>query len=200
MEEYDRQAAKEQAKWLWHNAKLAASDHPYLVKKGVFAHGLRQSKQGYLLVPICCHGELVNLQQINTQSEKRFLAGGQVKGCYSPIGQIETGKPLYICEGWATGATLHQQTTSPIACALNAGNLTEVALFFREHYGDDLEIVIAGDDDRQNPNNTGKKAANDAALAIGALAIFPEWPSHAPIELSDFNDLAMWQMQQEASA
>ncbi|MCB1660858.1 MAG: DNA primase, partial [Pseudomonadales bacterium] len=115
MEEYDRQAAKEQAKWLWHNAKLAASDHPYLVKKGVFAHGLRQSKQGYLLVPICCHGELVNLQQINTQSEKRFLAGGQVKGCYSPIGQIETGKPLYICEGWATGATLHQQTTSPIA-------------------------------------------------------------------------------------
>ncbi len=200
MEEYDRQAAKEQAKWLWHNAKLANHQHPYLVKKFVFAHGLRQNKQGSLLVPVCYEGELVNLQQINVQGEKRFLAGGQVKGCYSPIGRIDTRKPLYICEGWATGATLHQQTTSAIACALNAGNLKEVALAFRARYGDSLEIIIAGDDDRKNPNNAGRKAANDAALAIGALAIFPEWPSHAPIELSDFNDLALWQMQQGASA
>ncbi len=140
------------------------------------------------------------MQQINVEGEKRFLAGGQVKGCYSPIGRIDTRKPLYICEGWATGATLHQQTTSAIACALNAGNLKEVALAFRARYGDSLEIIIAGDDDRKNPNNAGRKAANDAALAIGALAIFPEWPSHAPIELSDFNDLALWQMQQGASA
>ncbi|MCP5177212.1 MAG: toprim domain-containing protein [Moraxellaceae bacterium] len=200
MEEHDRQAAKEQAKSQWQHAKLANAQHPYLVNKGVFAHGLRQNKFGALLVPVCYERELVNLQCIDPQGKKRFLSGGQVKGCYSPIGKIEAGKPLYICEGWATGATLYQQTTSAIACALNASNLKEVALAFRARYGESLEIIIAGDDDRKNANNTGKKAANDAALAVGALAIFPEWPSHAPIELSDFNDLAVWQMQQEASA
>jgi len=199
-EQHDRKAAKEQALCMWNNAQKADPQHPYLCEKSVLPYGLRQSKTGNLLVPICFEGELVNLQQITPQGQKRFLAGGQVKSCYTPIGRIDTSQRLYVCEGWATGATLHQHTGHAIACALNAGNLKPVALALRARYGNDLEIVIAGDDDRHNQGNTGRKAANDAALAIGALAIFPEWPPYAPSDLTDFNDLAVWQMQQEASA
>jgi putative DNA primase/helicase len=198
-EQHDREAAKKHAVWMWQNAQKADPQHPYLLEKCVLPYGLRQTKTGNLLVPICFEGELVNLQQITPQGQKRFLAGGQVKGCYTFIGRIESGQRLYICEGWATGATLHQHTGHAIACALNAGNLKPVALALRARYGNDLEIVIAGDDDRQNQDNTGRKAANDAALAISALAIFPEWPPYAPSNLTDFNDLAVWQMRQGAS-
>jgi putative DNA primase/helicase len=187
-EAHDREEAKNHALWLWQHAMPASQTHHYLLKKQVQAYGLRQSKSGHLFVPVCFNGELVNLQQITPYGKKLFLTGGQVKGCYSPIGRIKAGEKLYICEGWATGATLHQQTGAAIACALNAGNLKEVALALRARYGDRVELVIAGDDDRQTTTNVGRKAANDAALAIGSTVIFPEWPDDSPHYLTDFND------------
>ncbi len=54
------------------------------------------------------------------------------------------------------------------------------------------EIIIAGDDDRQTKGNPGRAAANAAAVAVGGLVTFPEWPSDAPESLSDFNDLVAW--------
>lgn len=48
----------------------------------------------------------------------------------------------------------------------------------------------------QNPHapsaNPGRKAANAAADAIGALVAFPEWPEGCPDDLTDYNDLAAW--------
>ena len=143
-EAHDRELAKQQALAMWQHATLANQEHSYLVKKQVLAYGLRQSKSGNLLVPVCFSGEIVNLQQITHYGKKLFLTGGQVKGCYSPIGRVVTGQRLYICEGWATGATLHQHTGNAVACALNAGNLKAVALALRARYGDTVEIVIAG--------------------------------------------------------
>ena len=40
--------------------------------------------------------------------------------------------------------------------------------------------------------NPGRKAANAAADAIGALVAFPEWPEGCPDDLTDYNDLAAW--------
>ena len=196
-EKHDRESAKLQALSMWLYAQSASKDHSYLLKKQVLAYGLRQSKSGNLLVPMCFNGEMVNLQQITPYGQKLFLTGGQVKGCYSPIGRIQAGQRLYICEGWATGATLHQHTGNAVACALNAGNLKAVALALRARYGDTVELVIAGDDDRQTTTNAGRKAANEAALAIGATVVFPQWPHDAPCYLTDFNDLALWLNEQE---
>ncbi|MNF96581.1 hypothetical protein D3C84_793760 [compost metagenome] len=53
--------------------------------------------------------------------------------------------------------------------------------------------MIAGDDDRQSKGNPGRAAANHAALAAEALVVYPKWPADAPLELSDFNDLHLWQ-------
>ena len=156
---------------------------------------LRQLSQGRLLVPLCAEGRLVNLQFILPTGDKRYLTGGRVQGCYSPMGRITEGCRLYVCEGWATGATLHAHTLSPVVCALSAGNLKAVATAMRERYGDTLDLVIAGDDDRQTLGNPGRNSANRAANAVGARVVFPEWPADAPETLSDFNDLHLWRSQ-----
>ncbi|NWB48791.1 toprim domain-containing protein [Pseudomonas gingeri] len=173
----------------WRDARRADPDHAYLIAKGVRPHGLRQRGDD-LLVPLYAGGVLTNLQRIALDGGKRFLFGGRIKGAYSPLGRITPGKPLCICEGFATGATLYESGYT-VACAMNAGNLKPVALALRAEYHT-TEIIIAGDDDRTTPGNPGRTAANAAAIACGGLVTFPEWPADAPDTLSDFNDLAAW--------
>lgn len=190
-EQHQRQlnAANLSQRW-WRDARRADPGHAYLIAKGVRSHGLRQ-RHDELLVPLYAGGVLVNLQRIAPDGSKRFLAGGRVKGCYSPMGRITPDKPLCICEGWATGATLHQGGYT-VACAMNAGNLKPVALALRAEYHA-AEIIIAGDDDRRTEGNPGRTAAHAAAVAAGGLVTFPEWPAGAPDTLSDFNDLYRWE-------
>lgn len=176
---------------LWTEARPADPEHPYLTRKRIAPHRLRQSGD-VLLVPLYADGYLCNLQRIAADGSKRFLSGGRVKGAYSPIGTLEPGQPLYVCEGWATGATIHAETGAAVACAMNAGNLKPVAQALRAKYGDAQQIIIAGDDDRMTAGNPGRTAATAAALAIGAEVAFPVWPTDAPLELSDFNDLLCW--------
>ena len=189
-EQYLRQlkAAGLAQRW-WRNAGRADTNHPYLIAKGVRPHGLRQ-RRDELLVPLYFGGLLVNLQRISPDGSKRFLFGGRIKGAYSPMGRITPGKPLCICEGWASGATLHESGYT-VACAMNAGNLKPVALALRAEYPT-TEIIITGDDDRLTEGTPGRTAANAAAVAVGGLVTFPDWPSDAPDSLSDFNDLAAW--------
>lgn len=189
-----RQVAR-QAAQLWAMARPADRMHRYLQAKQVKPYSLRQLSQGRLVVPLCTDGHLVNLQFLLPSGDKRYLSGGRVQGCYSPLGKITEGCRLYVCEGWATGATLHAHTGSPVVCALSAGNLKAVAIAMRERYGDGLDLVIAGDDDRQTLGNPGRTAANRAATATGARVVFPEWPDDAPADLSDFNDLHLWRSQ-----
>lgn len=189
-EQHQRQlsAANLAQRW-WRDARRADPAHAYLIAKGVRPHGLRQ-RGDTLLVPLYAGGVLVNLQRIAPDGGKRFLFGGRIKGTYSPLGRITPGKPLCICEGWATGATLHESGYT-VACAMNAGNLKPVALALRAEYHT-IEIIIAGDDDRMTKGNPGRTAATTAAIAVGAEVCFPEWPDSAPLELSDHNDLMCW--------
>lgn len=189
-EQHKRQlkAANLAQRW-WRDTRRADPGHAYLIAKGVRPHGLRQ-RGDELLVPLYAGGVLVNLQRIAPDGGKRFLFGGRIKGTYSPLGRITPGKPLCICEGWGTGATLHENGFT-VACAMNAGNLKPVALALRAEYHI-TEIIIAGDDDRLTEGNPGRTAANAAAAAVGGLVTFPEWPADAPDTLSDYNDLAAW--------
>ncbi|KUM42491.1 toprim domain-containing protein [Pseudomonas sp. EpS/L25] len=191
-----QQAAAEKAQCLWRDARRADPEHGYLRLKRLAPMALHQ-RGSELLVPLFLNGALINLQMITPDGGKRFLSGGRVKGAYAAIGRRENASQLYICEGYATGATLHQHTGQPVACAMNAGNLLPVATALRERYGQTFELVIAGDDDRQTDGNPGRTAANAAALANGAKVVFPDWPEGAPDHLSDFNDLAVWSARHE---
>jgi putative DNA primase/helicase len=179
---------------IWSEAQPAEPGHTYLTRKHVPAHRLRQ-RGNTLLVPLYVDGYLCNLQRIVADGAKRFLSGGRVKGAYSPIGTLEPGQPLYICEGWATGATIHAETGAAVACALNAGNLLEVGRQLQRHYPSS-PLIVAGDDDRQTKDNPGRSAANKAAALLGCGVVLPPFPSNAPPELSDFNDLADWRAAQ----
>lgn len=186
--------AADKAGRIWCGAQPAQADHPYLLRKGIKPHRLRQSGDT-LLVPLYADGLLMNLQRIYPNGAQRFPAGGKVKGCYSPIGRLELGEPLYIAEGWATGASIHEATGCAVACAMSAGNLLNVGRQLQRYYPESI-LIIAGDDDRKSEaegkGNAGVEAATKAASVLGCSMVLPVFPPEAPLELSDFNDLANW--------
>lgn len=189
-----QQAAAEYGNRLWRDARRADPEHAYLAAKCVSPYGLRQ-RGDELLVPLYANGALVNLQRIKPDGGKRFLFGGRIKGSYSPLGIITPGAPLYICEGWATGATIHTDTGAAVACAMNAGNLLPVGQRLQRQHPDAV-LIVAGDDDRMTDGNPGKTAANKAAAALGCGLVLPPWSGAEPLELTDFNDLANWRAAQ----
>lgn len=120
--------------------------------------------------------ELVNLQIIDTEGVKRFLSGGKKAGCFYWLGSEATDK-IIVCEGFATGASLHKHTGKSVVIAFDAGNLKKVAEAVRV-ISPTIEIIIAADNDE---SGIGEKKAREAALAINGKYIIP--PS-----LGDFND------------
>ena len=183
-------AAAEYARRLWRDARRADPGHPYLRAKCCRPHSLRQAGN-VLLVPLTFDGHLVNLQRIGLDGEKRFLSGGQVRGTCSPLGSISPGQPLYLCEGWATGATLHEATGNAVACGMNAGNLLDAGRRLQRQHPQAV-LIVAGDDDRQTEGNPGRTAATQAAATLGCALVLPEFTSADPLSLSDFNDLRQW--------
>jgi putative DNA primase/helicase len=168
----------------WPMLTPASLTHAYLAAKGVKAHNLRQMR-GLLVVPLTDGQRLVNWQTIAPDGAKYFKTGGKVKGCYSPMGNIEPHKPLLIAEGWATAATLHEATGYAVAAAMNAGNLLPVAKSLRERYPTQ-PIIICADNDHGTAGNPGVTKGKEAASAIGARCVWPE--THEGV--TDFNDLA----------
>lgn len=179
-------AAHARATRIWHAARPADDDHPYLVQKGVGAHGLRVYK-GALVVPLHdARGKLHSLQFIGTGGAKRFLKGGQVAGLRFVIeGAVDA---ICIAEGYATAASIHAATGFTVAVALSAGNLAAVAAKMREaHPG--ARIVVCADDDAASAGNPGMAYAREAARAIGALLAVPAFGADRPAGATDFNDL-----------
>ncbi len=161
--------------------------HPYLTRKGIQANGARQ--QGVcLLIPMCdTTGAIHSLQTIMPDGDKRFLAGGRVKGCYFAIGGL--GDVLVICEGFATGASIYAATGHAVAVAFNSGNLSAVCKALRQAHPD-AALIVAADDDHLTAGNPGLTAAREAALSVGGFVVVPQFPAGRPDKATDFNDLA----------
>ncbi|WP_312844138.1 DUF3987 domain-containing protein [Diaphorobacter nitroreducens] len=192
------------AERLWrHVAGAGAGQHPYIKGKGINAYGAKMArasdvrehsralsgelKGDLLVIPMrCAEGKLRNLQFITADGIKRPLTGGRIKGCYHAIGKLEG--EVIVCEGFATGASIHAATRKAVAVAFNAGNMQPVAQALREKYPD-LQITLAADDDAQTPGNPGIKAATAAAQAVGGAIVVPDFGDSRPEKATDFNDL-----------
>ena len=149
------ESARDRAGSMWSESSPVV-DHPYLTAKGVQGYGLRQSGD-VLLVPLRdASGTLHSLQTIDASGQKRFLSGGKAKGCYLSIGTPDGC--IVVCEGFATGASIHAATGQAVACAMNAGNLQTVAQALHAKYPA-LRILIAADDDYLTDGNPGMAAA-----------------------------------------
>lgn len=165
--------AAKRALRLWERAKPACNDHPYLVKKRVHAYGIRDLR-GQLVIPLRdVEGKLHNLQFISADGRsKPFLIGGRVRGCYHSIGRLQ--EVLCICEGYSTGATLHQATGHATAVSFGRTNLEPVARALRGKFPA-LMLVVCADNDTSSPGNPGLTSARKAAQAVGAALAVPQF-------------------------
>lgn len=177
-------SAAQIARAIWDEAKPATPNHSYLVNKKIWAHNLKEHN-GNLLVPLYYQRKLVNIQFIKPNGEKRFIKGGLVKGAYTYIGSPSQFDWMYIAEGFATGATIHQRTKHGVICAINANNLPVIAKQVREAYPN-KHIIIAADNDSHLKRNIGVEQAKKAAVIAGAEIIIPHFPQG--FEGSDWND------------
>jgi len=198
-----QRAAAELARRLW-RASQPARVHPYLTRKGIAAHGARictvdtrrdpyairpdlppaqrPDYRGCLLIPVTRDRRILSLQFIRPDGAKRFLSGGRTEGGYFAIGATQNDRPLYIAEGFATAATIHELTQAPAVCAFNAGNLEAVSRHMRARWPE-RQIIIAADNDAATQVRTGRNPGIDygrrAADAIGAELIYPDAPPAA---------------------
>lgn len=221
-------AAAARASEIWAAAKPAPDDHPYLVRKGVKAHGLRLGSWEFineetgevftltdnaLLVPICDKTRKVqSLQGIfpgkilgkgEGARDKDYLKNGAKLGFFHAIGrpQMVDDCPVFIiCEGYATGASIHEATGHLVLVTFDTGNLLAVADAIRESKPDAI-IVFAADNDQgtERPvKNPGVHFATAAALAVGGIVAIPPFEHSDGVVgedgkwtgPSDFNDLA----------
>lgn len=199
----------------------------YLSRKGIGAHGARYTPTGAIVVPMMdARGDVKGLQFIlprhhprvaKTGRDKEYWPAGLSKiGRWFQIGAITSGSTVLVCEGFATGATLHEATGLPVVVAFDAGNLIHAAQAVRKHHRAERMLICADDDYLQKCQHCGKltdvsvpdcqhcgrphgrenpgcKAAAAAALAVGGAWIAPAFPGdRGGKKLTDFNDLAMF--------
>lgn len=162
------------------------TQHSYLTAKGIKPYGARSDGEQLVIPMRDTAGILRSLQTIGPDGTKLFMPGGHVSGCYFSIGKPD-GR-LIVCEGYATGASIHECTGYAVAVAFNAGNLEPVAVALRNKYPA-LAITIAADDDHRTDGNPGLTKATAAALAVSGLLAVPLFPPDRPDKATDFNDL-----------
>lgn len=184
-----------QQRQVWATSQPANPEHPYLLRKRVGAFGIRQRNEA-LLIPIRdVSGQLQALQYIYPHKVETADGGktdkiilGSKRGGFHHIGKPETPTDtVYVCEGYATGATLHQLTRQCVVIAFDAGNLTPVGQAIRTRYPES-ELVFAADNDigvkAGNIQNPGVHYARQAAIACNGYVLTPNTTNKA-----DFNDL-----------
>lgn len=192
--------AAKQAAAIYESADDPTDSHPYRVRKGIKAHGLRVYHgdlviggmvcDGALIVPMKIGGELHSLQFIAEDGQKRFLPGGRTAGTYFVLGttaDLEAHNVIEFAEGFATAATMREATGHVVLVCFSANNLEPVARFQRGKFPN-MRFIIAGDFDE---SGTGQRAASETAQAVGGIVALP---SFTPEELatdkppSDWND------------
>ena len=132
MEQVQRQQqARDEVAAILANASPARS-HDYLTAKGIQPHGVKCDGDKLLIPMRDTAGTVHSLQTIALDGTKMFMSGGRVKGCYFSIGKPKGA--LIVCEGFATGASIHECTGHAVAVAFNAGNLEAVAVALRSKY------------------------------------------------------------------
>lgn len=196
----------------WNAATPADAKHPYLSKKGLrLPHGARILGQELILPLLNEHMEIASVQRISPDGGKKFEAGAPVRGCFIVLPKINTNtggeaEPLqgveallelfqnepsagdssrvWLCEGFATGATIAEATGERVVCALNAGNMLPVARILKKLLSG-REIIAAPDWDRSR-GNAGMAVAFDIQDELGLPAVPPVFGKDE--QGSDWND------------
>lgn len=147
----------------------------YLDRKKVGAYGIRFSR-GSIVVPVTLGTELVGLQFIAGDGEKKFLTGTPKHGASHLLGRVANDYAglLWIAEGYATAATVHEATRQPVVMAFDAGNLLPVAQHWKR-WVPAAQLVFAADNDSSTKGNPGVTKAREAASQVRGLVVVPSF-------------------------
>jgi phage/plasmid primase-like uncharacterized protein/KaiC/GvpD/RAD55 family RecA-like ATPase len=175
------EAAASTVEIIWSEGASASPEHPYLKRKGIQPHGSKITGDGRLMVPLFdSDGALASLQYIDAEGGKLYHPGGSVGGKFCIIGTLDVPGVLYVAEGFATAATIHEVSGRPVIVAYSASNLVPVTGTLREIHGQAQDIVIVADNDA---SGVGQKYAEQACAKYGARMVMPSI-------LGDANDYA----------
>ncbi|CZF77200.1 DNA primase TraC [Grimontia celer] len=190
------------------SAEPAKSCHPYAKKKGgisvkgaywkrliprseYFDNPLLQGNlENVLLVPVYDKdGKPTSLQAITEDGSKFFMGKGNTKGgMFTFWGTPET---VYVAEGFATAASIHDTTGATVVCAFNANNLLVVAPIVKSKYEASNVIVAADNDATKEAQGKGNKGKDVAQKLFEAEALPYSMPSFKSVdEGTDWNDYA----------
>jgi phage/plasmid primase-like uncharacterized protein len=173
---------------IWTECGPASPDHPYLKAKGIKTHGARVTGDGRLIVPLFDQaGNLSSLQYIAADGGKLYHSGAQTGSRFWQIGTLDEPGTLYVAEGFATAATVTEETGRPCIVAYSASNLVPVVGLLREMYGATQDIVIVADHDA---SGVGQRYAEQASAKHGARMVMPPEPGDANDFKQAGNDLA----------
>jgi phage/plasmid primase-like uncharacterized protein len=173
------EAGREAARRMLDEGVPCPADFAYLARKGVKpAAGVKfHQPTENMLVPLFDEkGELRSVQRISADGTKKINDGGKLSGNMF----VFQGNPerVYLGEGYATTATVHELTGSTSVMGITSGNLPAVAEALARMYPAAL-LIVAGDAD-----DAGRKAAAKVREKVPRFkAVFP------PKEGDDWNDL-----------
>lgn len=176
-------------------ACTAKNDYP--IAKGLsHAHGARLMGRSLVLAvrdtrPASdgSDGLIMSLQEIYRDDDgrwqKRFTKGAPVRGGSirlpreprTPSLEQEVFKGsdisreiVFVCEGWATGATIAEATGCEVWCAMNAGNLQTVTEEVRRRRPE-CEVILCPDNDKKTAGNPGMTAAVSISDELGCYFV-----------------------------
>ena len=183
---------------------INGASHPYLDRKKIAPHGTRQgsgkpfglSDQPCVIVPIRGpDNKALTLQAIRADGERRFWPGSTTEGGYTLIGRDDGQTTIVLCEGFATGATIHEATGWLVVVCLSASNMVRISRW-AGHRWTGRTFMVAGDDDwhlelKEKPQpNEGREAAIKAARNLGCRYVMPDMQGAVTNGGDDFNDQA----------
>lgn len=183
-------AAKESQEFWLTCSENPASEYIKIkqIKKLYGAKTSMESSGRTLVIPIVdIDGKMWGVQKIYQDRSKRFWLGSKKSGNFHVIpysDALQDQPTIYIAEGFATAASIHEATGFAVVVAFDSGNLIHVAKALKGKYGD-KPVIICGDVDE---SGVGQKCAEDAAKAVLGKVILPKFEK---LKGSDFNDLAV---------
>lgn len=204
--EHEKQEAQEKAEALEKDkkefagaVKLINPELEYLKRKKVKIFGeLKSDAKGNIILPLRnIKGEFMSLQRIAPSGDKLFATDAVTAGAFFNIdldkAKNNLDKPIIICEGYATGATLYELTNCPVVCAMNCYNLARICEAIRKKFKSH-KIIIMADNDAKTKSERGVNPGVDHALEANKKfnldgVFYPEFSAFSTTAgKSDWND------------
>jgi hypothetical protein len=174
-----------------HDLPNGSDDHDYLKRKNAKSYGLKKDENGNLVVPIYFYeqGEepsLIGLQLIDKEGAKKTARKSKMKGGAYLLDTPIDNYPIYLCEGYATAATVGEATFGSAGTCFGITQMLNSARVLQRAYPKSEVICL--------PDAGVKQETIEELIKEGFRVIQPDFSTYRPQEgekvPTDYNDLA----------